>query len=807
MKNGLHRWSSLSLAAVVLALVAPFGSAAPVAKASWSSAQVELEATRGGYAEREVQFTVTRDMGLATLEAVPALRNIVSLEPAQFDHLEAGQTYSTRLLVESPVDGREGVHAGTIHLRAGSATISATLKVMIHVHGEAPDSYVPEGVVTLEGANESAFNATSSVLSFVLSGAIYSNNLAEIQLYHQGQPVPGNMLAVAPNSINVEPILTPGRNELLLVANDAEGNFIYEEYVLWAGNHTLQGHVVDQHGQLLDNANISIKLGDDAKVRATVESSGGQFSVFNLPPRTVILEATADGGYAGSVAANGSQGFVSLSMLGFYPPSDIDNNDFSQGWAGWEVGDATVWLRPHVPDLYSETMLLSQASALSIASEVKSPDDRQSTHDLLTHGLSRSVSASSGSGGIGAQYVRNMDLVLITDGEDPQTISRAFDTTPGVTQVRVRYRFITTEILGGYFGTRFNDYFNVSIRNASGDRVVESNSMNGLGLGAFDIDGWTAWREQTLSVDPQGETVQVDVTVSNVVDHSYNSGVIIDLIEEQNLAVTSLQLNDIDEGTLQFLSASPHTYFAGNTRIFGTITVEGASDDALSSLELEVIQGGTIVATAALDSGAQSALLQPFGDDGTVEVSSPQLLFNLVPSGINSVSNGTVSLRVRAQSQAGEETTKDVGAVQVLRQVDNVMRFGDRDAHEGGDDWAKPSVADFVEQYAGLIWNDFSNMNGGIFEPHKSHHTGNDADGWFHRYNAIDAATAATMVAHLNEPLGSRITTVFVTYEAKPGNAFYDAIQGVTLNDGRAATEVIRPVIDHTTHFHWRIAD
>jgi len=97
-------------------------------------------------------------------------------------------------------------------------------------------------------------------------------------------------------------------------------------------------------------------------------------------------------------------------------------------------------------------------------------------------------------------------------------------------------------------------------------------------------------------------------------------------------------------------------------------------------------------------------------------------------------------------------------------------------------------------------------MSAGRFPPHNSHQTGNDADGWFNGYNTRDAATAATIVGHLNQA-GGRITMVFVTYQSQPGNAFYDAIRNVILNDGSAATARIRPAPGHTTHFHWRITD
>jgi murein endopeptidase len=93
-------------------------------------------------------------------------------------------------------------------------------------------------------------------------------------------------------------------------------------------------------------------------------------------------------------------------------------------------------------------------------------------------------------------------------------------------------------------------------------------------------------------------------------------------------------------------------------------------------------------------------------------------------------------------------------------------------------------------------------MNGGPFPPHASHRVGTSADGWFTGYNNRDAATAATIIDQLNTH-GTRIRSVYVTFAA--GSAFAQAIANVTLNDGRAATAVIRNIGGHTTHFHWEV--
>ncbi|HEX6199300.1 MAG TPA: hypothetical protein VF150_03470, partial [Thermoanaerobaculia bacterium] len=65
-----------------------------------------------------------------------------------------------------------------------------------------------------------------------------------------------------------------------------------------------------------------------------------------------------------------------------------------------------------------------------------------------------------------------------------------------------------------------------------GGSVTEGNSMNGLGLAAFDAGGATGWFEAELPVSDEGDTVQVDVAVANVADGLFDSQVIVDFVEE-----------------------------------------------------------------------------------------------------------------------------------------------------------------------------------------------------------------------------------------------------------------------------------
>jgi hypothetical protein len=281
-------------------------------------------------------------------------------------------------------------------------------------------------------------------------------------------------------------------------------------------------------------------------------------------------------------------------------------------------------------------------------------------------------------------------------------------------------------------------------------------------------------------------------------------------VEPKVLEITSLSLVDIDGTPLQYLSATPHTYFNGNTRVHGTVTIEGNSQDQLQSLVLEVIQNNAVVATGTLAPTPAATLIAPFGANEKVRIVQQQLLFNISSvqlGGINASADGTLNLRVRAISSNGEEATRDAQAVQILARYTGNNRYGVRDAVVGGDDWVRPSVLALLSQVVGVDYGDMSNMNAGSFAPdHATHRDGLDVDGFFAGYAARNAATAQTLIGHLNSPYGSRITRVFVTYTPSPTNAFFQAIQGVLLNDGRLATDVIRPVANHDTHFHWRFA-
>jgi len=151
--------------------------------------------------------------------------------------------------------------------------------------------------------------------------------------------------------------------------------------------------------------------------------------------------------------------------------------------------------------------------------------------------------------------------VLNTSGEGPESISRTFQIEEGVQEIKVRYKFVTSEVHGGYFGTQYNDYFNVAIRSqGAGGSASESQTMNGLGLSSFDAGGATDWREFTLPVNEAADTIQVDLTVANVADGLFDSALVVDVIAKPKVKISDLKAvvkNDTGNVTVTITPATP----------------------------------------------------------------------------------------------------------------------------------------------------------------------------------------------------------------------------------------------------------
>lgn len=370
------------------------------------------------------------------------------------------------------------------------------------------DVILPENALQLVGATPSTFNARGG-LEWSLTGAeLDVANAADFTLTINGAPVPATSLSVAEHLLTANVTLADGRNEVALKVYDTVGRPLYYNETLWAGSYTLRVSLVGSNGSaFLQQATVTAALSDDPDVKLQATTSNGVVTFANVPGRTILLTARGAANEIGTAGVLGFAGSVQIRMTGFNPASTIDNNDFALGTAGWDIGSAPVTIVPHqelIPGFPAEDPV-EGASAVS------------------ANGF-----------GVATNALIDEDLMLSTGGEGEQSISRTFQTSPETTAVKIRYRFITTEVPGGYYGTQYNDYFRVTLRTLNaGGAGNETASMNGLGLGAFDFgSGSTNWRELVLLVDSAGDTIQADIAVANVADGLLASMVVVDFVQE-----------------------------------------------------------------------------------------------------------------------------------------------------------------------------------------------------------------------------------------------------------------------------------
>ena len=615
-----------------------------------------------------------------------------------------------------------------------------------------------------------ALQALSNSANLKASGATLSTDLAQYTVYLNNKLLDISKIAASGDSVSFTAPLVEGRNDVLLFAPDSTGAPVEAQITFWAGTFDVAGRVVDDVGNPVAGAVVQAALGDDSRVTATTTSdNSGNYRLKNFPGRTVLVSVTGPTGLPGSSSSIAGTPFPDVVLLKFGTPVAVANNEFLAGTSGWlNLSGANVSLVSH--------------------SDVTGPLSQKS-------GMKTSLAATPAT----------QDLRVGTSGQGPRTVTYTLKPPADTKTAKIRYRFQTDEF-PTYYGTKYNDSFQVTLRTQGGASNAVSGAMNELGQAAFDATGSTAWKELTLELGTAGEPVQVDLTVANVGDGAVDSAVIVDFVATSPLAIPSASLFDIDNVPLKMLSSASHTYFGGSTRVNASLKVTGASTAKLSKLELQVFQSGALKATGKLTSGLESTVYKTFGTTGAIELASPQLVFEIPSAELSNIDhsgNGDLSLKISAVSDDGGTALKDVGSVQLLDLWTGTQRYGGRDEALGGDDWVQPGSRD-IFSVVSVTWGDFSNMNGGPFSPHSSHQIGKDADGWYDGYNARDAAAATTMIGLINT-VGAqdKVKIVYVTHEAVPGNAFYDAYKDVTLTDGRPAKSVIKNFPGHTTHFHW----
>ncbi len=659
-------------------------------------------------------------------------------------------------------------------------------KVSAPVGAMAPDPHEQEAPLSdmalTHVRSSDALQAQGSPLHFKATGAALSTDLSRYTVYVNKSVMDESTLIVEGDRLSVASALKDGRNEVSVYAPDAGGAPVEARASIWAGTVSVQGRVVDEAGNPVSGATVVGALADDSTITATTTTnSAGQYVLNNFPKRTVIVTVTGPAGLSGSTSSLAGTVFPDVVLLSFSAPVSLENHDFSRGTEGW---------------------INRNGASLSLVDHIENPGPQPSAPpEKISADSMRWFPFSTAQ----AQAAQKQDFRVSTGGHGPRIATYTFVSPADAKTARIRYRFQTAEF-PTYFGSTYNDSFHIALKTKSGKSAAISGAMNELGKSAFDATGSTAWKELAVELASAGEPVQVEVTVTNVGDGTVESVVIVDAVSTSLLSIPQARLFDIDNSSLQYLSAANHPYFNATTRVHATFKLMGPAATKLSSLELQVLQAGAIKARGLLAASLAPTLYKTFGASG-IELASAQLAFEIPArelARVSSATDGRLNLKLVAKAEDGSRAEKDMGQMPLLIRWTGRDRYGDRDEHRGGDDWLTVLAQEACSAVS-ASWGDFSNMNAGAFAPdHRSHASGMDADGWYAGYNARDAAAAEKMLTLLNAAgVGRKVETVYVSHTARTGDAFYDAYKDVTLADGRKAKSVIRNYAGHKTHFHW----
>eukprot|EP00934_Nitzschia_sp_Nitz4_P008130 Nitzschia sp. Nitz4//scaffold27_size158506//67509//69749//NITZ4_002598-RA/size158506-snap-gene-0.216-mRNA-1//-1//CDS//3329545482//8120//frame0 len=358
------------------------------------------------------------------------------------------------------------------------------------------------------------YNPTTGSLCIVLHNAEFD---AETVTLH----VAGVSLTPVINETTAcveDMVLIEGSNALLfnastlpiwLTLEDMGPVVVSMQNTIYAGSYNLEVDLVDASGfPFLEETQVIVRLTDNVAVYTTQTSTTGTVTVENIPPRTVIIMAQGPNGEFGTMGiVGGNTATATVVLVGLNEVSSVDNKDFANGnLDGWKI----------------------------------TPEDDPSVATVVEHEENVGPTESRR-----RLDISDYDMVVTTTDEGPNTASFTFEASDDACYINLRYRFETSEIPGGYYGSQFNDYYAVNIRSQNWEEgVYETGAMNDFQEDDFDSNGSTSWRENGLYVEPGfwfedifyprpgGDIFQVDLVVANVADGAYDSKVYLDFVEE-----------------------------------------------------------------------------------------------------------------------------------------------------------------------------------------------------------------------------------------------------------------------------------
>lgn len=296
-----------------------------------------------------------------------------------------------------------------------------------------------------------------------------------------------------------------GENNIFFFSKLEQKYPIILSETVYAGMHIAKVTLVDSISNIFQTeSTVTATLASNPVVKEEIKTSDGTGCVIfeDLSSETIVLTAQTNKNEFGTMGVIGGSN-VTIMIVSFDENSGFDNKDFSLELKGWNtLRAAAIELIP-----------------IDEITEAIEPNSRNRFLGLPTPKFGCRLSTGGKMGESHASYT-------FRTPEEPSVIT-------------IQYQFQTDEFLGGYYGSKYNDYYSVSVRahppgdlsvidNPSEWILVEQSSMNSFPKSAFDnSSGTTELRSLSFVKPRRSESVQVDFVVANVRDHLYDSSIII----------------------------------------------------------------------------------------------------------------------------------------------------------------------------------------------------------------------------------------------------------------------------------------
>jgi hypothetical protein len=732
---------------------------------------------------------------------------------------DASTPTETSTLYAGPFGTTEDMSVIAIAFRPGWAP-SDTAAENYQTHSQDTIPVPPSiGGVAQTGVNVTSTNALNATLSLSFDGASVT------AVDDIGVSVNGTAATTSgtPANITVTGALADGENLVSVAGLDATGAELSDGFTIWAGSRTIPIQVSDWLSAPLSGASIRVApagTGDDIGFAATT-NTGGSATATNMPGGETRVSVSAPFFRPTEVVLSPSQSSTAVTL-------DLDNNDFSQGLAGWRPNSSEVfvvgfsevfpgWITCFDPACVRNTSQQSFSSGQMAAVGANVFSSSQPNAVIATANLAAS---------------QDFNIYVQADVGVAGEVNavRQFHAAKGARAVTVRYRVASSEILST---TPRPDTYRVSITVGN---TVTSDAGNVLQL-SYDASTATAWRTLTAPVN-DNEFVTITAGIANASDTKYPSLVEVDKVTEtvysgigrltQVVAFNQKGVRKEKVDTLHYLSAAPHLYgsHVGFTTVAGEIKVTGPADDSLASVILQIAKGPVYTDALHLGDGtlgpqaAVALLNRPLASG----VSMTGTIFEINSIVFSLITDEKLSLRIKATTTSGKNlilnASQTVWAWSHFPLASGPSRYGDRDTIQcletvngvvqpglsicNGDDWAFPGVVTWTRQLEdlGISVDDFSHMNGGSWRPHVSHQKGDDVDCFFPGYAVRDAKVFQRLLNLLGSTIGKNIAMIFVKFT--PGFTAALAAAPETLPNGIHPRKVFKDDKRHSGHFHIR---